>query len=76
MQQGEAIDIRRKSDAFGERVEEFRKFFQAKAPFTVAGPELKLEHVSTDMPESLHQHVPFKGNLQWCHGAWTLLTCF
>ncbi|KAK9866454.1 hypothetical protein WJX84_011662 [Apatococcus fuscideae] len=45
MQQGEAIDIRRKSDAFGERVEEFRKFFQAKAPFTVAGPELKLEHV-------------------------------
>ena len=45
MQQGEAIDIRRKSDAFGERVEEFRRFFQTKAPFTVAGPELKLQHV-------------------------------
>ena len=46
MQQGEAIDIRRKSDAFGERVEEFRRFFQTKAPFTVAGAELKLQHVS------------------------------
>ena len=46
LQQAEAIDIRRKSDAFGEKVEEFRKFFQQKAPFAVPGGELKLEHVS------------------------------
>ena len=46
LQQAEAIDIRRKSDAFGEKVEEFRKFFQQKAPFSVPGGELKLEHVS------------------------------
>ena len=45
LQQAEAIDIRRKSDAFGEKVEEFRKFFQQKAPFAVPGGELKLEHV-------------------------------
>ena len=47
LQQAEAIDIRRKSDAFGEKVEEFRKFFQQKAPFSVPGAELKLEHVSS-----------------------------
>ena len=46
LQQAEAIDIRRKSDAFGEKVEDFRKFFQQKAPFSVPGGELKLEHVS------------------------------
>ncbi|KAK9808985.1 hypothetical protein WJX72_007373 [[Myrmecia] bisecta] len=45
LQQAEAIEIRRKSDAFGDKVEDFRKFFQHKAPFAVAGPELKLEHV-------------------------------
>lgn len=45
LQQAEAIDIRRKSDAFGEKVEDFRKFFQQKAPFSVPGGELKLEHV-------------------------------
>ena len=33
LQQAEAIDIRRKSDSFGEKVEDFRKFFQQKAPF-------------------------------------------
>ena len=48
LQQAEAIDIRRKSDSFGEKVEEFRKFFQQKAPFSVPGGELKLEHVSFD----------------------------
>lgn len=45
LQQAEAIDIRRKSDSFGEKVEDFRKFFQQKAPFSVPGAELKLEHV-------------------------------
>ncbi|DBB00313.1 TPA: Dynein beta chain, flagellar outer arm [Trebouxia sp. C0004] len=45
LQQAEAIDIRRKSDSFGEKVEDFRKFFQQKAPFNVPGAELKLEHV-------------------------------
>lgn len=48
LQQSEAIDIRRKSDAFGEKVEDFRKFFQQKAPFSVPGGELKLEHVSLE----------------------------
>ncbi len=42
----QAIEIRRKSDAFSERVEDFRKFFLKKAPFGVApSTELKLEHV-------------------------------
>ncbi|MEW5311809.1 MAG: hypothetical protein WDW38_003494 [Sanguina aurantia] len=46
LQQIEAIEIRRKSDSFNERVEEFRRFFQRRAPFTVPeGEELKLEHV-------------------------------
>ena len=49
LQQAEAIDIRRKSDAFGEKVEDFRKFFQLKAPFSVPGGELKLEHVSRNV---------------------------
>lgn len=41
----QAIEIRRKSDAFNERVEDFRKFFLRRAPFAVSGSELKLEHV-------------------------------
>jgi dynein heavy chain len=41
----QAIEIRRKSDAFSERVEDFRKFFLKRAPFGVNGGELKLEHV-------------------------------
>ena len=49
LQQAEAIDIRRKSDAFGEKVEDFRKFFQLKAPFSVPSGELKLEHVSRNV---------------------------
>ena len=47
LQQYEAIEIRRKSDAFNERVEAFRKFFLQKAPFAVGGEgaELKLDQV-------------------------------
>ena len=60
LQQAEAIDIRRKSDAFGEKVEDFRKFFQQKAPFSVPGGELKLEHVSRTEPS----HIGSK-NLLW-----------
>ena len=45
LQQAEAVEIRRKSDAFGDRVEEFRAFFQKKAPFAVDGGVLKLEMV-------------------------------
>ncbi|PNW78281.1 hypothetical protein CHLRE_09g403800v5 [Chlamydomonas reinhardtii] len=45
LQQAEAVEIRRKSDAFNERVEDFRTFFQRKAPFAVSGGELKLEQV-------------------------------
>ena len=36
LQQTEAIEIRRKSDAFGERVDAYRRFFQRTAPFGVA----------------------------------------
>eukprot|EP00951_Prasinocladus_malaysianus_P003015 scaffold21499_cov40-Prasinocladus_malaysianus.AAC.1 len=45
VQQSEAIEIRRKSDAFTAKVEDFRKFFQKMAPFTVPNAELKLECV-------------------------------
>lgn len=52
----QAIEIRRKSDAFNERVEDFRKFYLRSAPFAVgnfiagvggseAKPEIKLEYV-------------------------------
>lgn len=65
LQQAEAIDIRRKSDAFGEKVEDFRKFFQQKAPFSVPGGELKLEHVSrstshlqTELPKPCWTETP------------------
>lgn len=45
-QAAEAVDVRRKSDAFGERVDAYRAFFLRKAPFAVpAGEELCLEHV-------------------------------
>eukprot|EP00955_Chlamydomonas_euryale_P098700 365162-Chlamydomonas_euryale.AAC.24 len=41
LQQTEAIEIRRKSDAFNERVDDFRRFFQSRAPFAPPGsPEL------------------------------------
>eukprot|EP00798_Chlamydomonas_sp_ICE-L_P004667 gene4667-14864_t len=45
LQQTEAFEIRRKSDAFNERVESFRKYFQATAPFTAEGGELKSDLV-------------------------------
>ena len=45
LQQAEGIDIRRRSDAFAEKVDSFVKFFQKKAPFTLADPELTLAHV-------------------------------
>ena len=45
-QTAEAIDVRRKSDAFGEKVDAYRSFFLQKAPFAIAGGELGLEHVS------------------------------
>ncbi|KAL6747291.1 flagellar outer dynein arm heavy chain beta [Haematococcus lacustris] len=45
LQQAEAIEIRRKSDAFSERVDDFRKFFLKNAPFGVASAELKLDNV-------------------------------
>lgn len=45
LQQAEAVEIRRKSDAFQARVEDFRAFFQHAAPFAVAGAELTPQHV-------------------------------
>lgn len=45
-QAAEAIDVRRKSDAFGEKLEAYRAFFLQKAPFAVPdGGDLSLEHV-------------------------------
>ena len=41
----EQLDIRRASDEFAEQVEEYRKYFRARAPFAVADPELTLAHV-------------------------------
>ena len=46
LQTKEAVEVRRKSDAFTESVEEFRKFFLAKAPFKVKEKDLTLDHVS------------------------------
>eukprot|EP00882_Tetradesmus_deserticola_P009731 GHRQ01010278.1.p1 GENE.GHRQ01010278.1~~GHRQ01010278.1.p1 ORF type:complete len:796 (+),score=404.80 GHRQ01010278.1:482-2869(+) len=45
LQQAEAVEIRRKSDAFAERVDDYRKFFLKRAPFTVSGGDLRLEAV-------------------------------
>ncbi|CAD7696266.1 unnamed protein product [Ostreobium quekettii] len=46
LQQAEAIEVRRRSDAFAEKVEDFRKFFMKTAPFFVNDEEIKLEHVA------------------------------
>lgn len=46
LQQAEGIDIRRRSDAFAEKVDSFVKFFQKRAPFALSDPELTLAHVS------------------------------
>ena len=45
LQQAEAVEIRRKSDAFQQRVEDFRAFFLQAAPFAIAEPELTMQHV-------------------------------
>lgn len=39
------MEIRRKSDAFQQRVEDFRAFFLQAAPFAIAEPELSMQHV-------------------------------
>lgn len=45
LQQAEAVEIRRKSDAFQQRVEDFRAFFLQAAPFAIpAGSELTSQH--------------------------------
>ncbi len=46
LQTAEAVEIKKKSDAFGVKVEEFRRFFLAKAPFAVPQEQLTLEDVS------------------------------
>lgn len=45
MQQLESAEVRRRSDAFGKKVEDFREFFLHRAPFTVSG-ELSAEHIT------------------------------
>ena len=45
-QAAEAIDVRRKSDVFGERVDAYRAFFLQKAPFAVPSTDLSLEQVT------------------------------
>ncbi|KAK9843805.1 hypothetical protein WJX81_007069 [Elliptochloris bilobata] len=44
LQQAEAVEIRRKSDGFQQRVEDFRAFFLQAAPFAVTEPELAMQH--------------------------------
>ena len=62
LQTAEAVEVKKKSDAFGAKVEEFRKFFLAKAPFAISEQHLTLEHVRT-LPapwrklEALHADV-------------------
>ncbi|KAL4450636.1 hypothetical protein ABPG77_000992 [Micractinium sp. CCAP 211/92] len=46
-QTAEAIDVRRKSDAFSKKLDKYRAFFQQRAPFAVATEELSLEQVKT-----------------------------
>ena len=43
----EQLDIRRASDEFAEQVEEYRKYFRARAPFAIADPQLTMAHVRT-----------------------------
>lgn len=45
-QAAEAIEVRRKTDAFTEKVERFRTFFLHKAPFACPGGELSIGQVS------------------------------
>ena len=45
LQQAEGQDIKRRSDAFAEKVDSFVKFFQKRAPFALPDPDLTLEHV-------------------------------
>ena len=57
IQQAEAIEIRRSSDTFTSRVEEYRQFFLKMAPFTIKGAaELQLTMVapSYQLLDSFH----------------------
>lgn len=58
LQQAEGIDIRRRSDAFAEKVDSFVKFFQKRAPFSLPDPDLKLEHVRPGLPLLQHSTCP------------------
>ncbi len=49
MQQGEAILIRRSSDAFQQRMEAFRAFFQKTAPFAIQEESLQAKHVRSPL---------------------------
>lgn len=42
--------MRRKSDAFGEKVDDHRAFFLQKAPFAVPSTGLSLEQASNKRP--------------------------
>lgn len=44
-QAAEAIEVRRKTDAFTEKVEKFRAFFLQRAPFAAPGGQLSAEQV-------------------------------
>ena len=51
LQQAEAVEIRRKSDAFQQRVEDFRAFLLQAAPFAIpAGSELTSQHARSLVP--------------------------
>lgn len=44
-QQIEGAKIRTRADAFGQKVEEFRRFFQQRAPFTAPSGKIELEGI-------------------------------
>lgn len=44
-QTAEAIEVRRKTDAFTDKVESFRAYFLQKAPFSAPGGELTMDQV-------------------------------
>ena len=59
LQQGEAIEVRRRSDALQARVEAFRAFFLKNAPFAVPDDQLAIDQVAASaqqfsIPSSYH----------------------
>lgn len=54
LQTAEAVEIKKRSDAFAAKVDSYRRFFQTTAPFAVAEPQLAPDHVSPELLHVLH----------------------